>query len=404
MSAVLEAPDLAADFNRPAEAGHYTPPKERLIALDVFRGITIAGMLLVNNPGSWSAIYPPLEHAPWNGWTLTDLIFPFFLFIVGITTELSKKDPKRIIRRGLLIVLAGLLLNAFPFFWWGKIAGNPDPSFWQRVAYRAAHLRFAGVLQRIGIAYMAAALLTMRTSKRAQVVIVTALLIGYWMIMTLIPVPGTGTIGAFTLDHPDQTLAAWSDRLILGTSHIWASSKTWDPEGPLSTLPAIATAMLGVFAGSWLMQKRRPLVERVAGLYGVGSLGMVLGSIWGIFFPINKNLWTSSYVVFTAGFACVVLATCLWVIDLRGVRWWTKPFVVYGVNPLVAFVGSGVMARLIGSLIKVHGMSFQQWSYKVAFEPFFFDKFASMLWGLCFVAFWLGILWLLYRRNIIVKV
>src|SRR5262249_29532389 len=242
------------------------------------------------------------------------------------------------------------------------------------------------------------------TSKRSQVIIVTALLIGYWMIMTLIPVPGTGTIGAFTLDHPDQTLAAWSDRLILGTSHIWASSKTWDPEGPLSTLPAIATAMLGVFAGSWLMQKRRPLVERVAGLYGVGSLGMVLGSIWGIFFPINKNLWTSSYVIFTAGFACVVLATCLWVIDLRAVRWWTKPFFVYGVNPLVAFVGSGVMARLIGSLIKVHGMSFQQWSYKVAFEPFFFDKFASMLWGLCFVAFWLGILWLLYRRNIIVKV
>ena len=402
MSAVLEVPDVAADFSRPAEAGRYT--RERLIALDVFRGMTIAGMLLVNNPGSWAAIYPPLEHAPWHGWTLTDLIFPFFLFIVGITTELSKKDTKRTIRRGLLIVLAGLLLNAFPFFWWGKIAGNPDPTFWQRVAYRAAHLRFAGVLQRIGIAYMAAALLTMRTTKRAQVIIVAALLIGYWMVMTLIPVPGTGMLGAFTLDNPGQTLAAWSDRLILGANHIWVSSKTWDPEGPLSTLPAIATAMLGVFAGHWLMQKRRPLVERVAGLFGAGSLGMVAGSLWGVFFPINKNLWTSSYVVFTAGFACVVLATCLWVIDLQGVRWWTKPFVVYGVNPLVAFVGSGIMARLIGSLIKVHGISFQQWSYKIGFEPFFPAKLGSMLWGLCFVAFWLAILWLLYRRNIIVKV
>ena len=380
----------------------------RIEALDAFRGLTIAGMLLVNNPGSWAAIYPPLEHAPWHGWTLTDLIFPFFLFIVGITTELSKKDAKRIIRRGLLIVLAGLLLNAFPFFWWGKIAGNVDPSFWDRVVYRAAHLRFAGVLQRIGIAYMAAALLTLRTTKRQQVIICTALLIGYWIVMTLIPVPGAGTIGAFTLDQPDKTLAAWSDRLILGVNHIWVSSKTWDPEGPLSTLPAIATAILGVFAGRWLMQKRRPLVERVVGLYGVGALGMVVGSLWGAFFPINKNLWTSSYVVFTAGFACVVLATCLWMIDLRGVRWWTKPFVVYGVNPLVAFVGSGLMARLIGSLIKVtvggKVVSLQQASYQLFFEPFFFDKFASMLWGLCFVAFWLGILWLLYRRNIIVKV
>jgi len=401
MSAVLEAPEDVVAVDEPTAP---IPRRERLVALDVFRGVTIAGMLLVNNPGTWSAIYPPLEHAPWNGWTLTDLIFPFFLFIVGITTELSKKDPKRIVRRGLMIVLAGLLLNAFPFFWWGKIAGNPDPTFWQRVAYRAAHLRFAGVLQRIGIAYMAAALLTLRTSKRQQVIIVTALLIGYWMAMTLIPVPGAGTIGAFTLDQPDKTLAAWTDRLILGVNHIWASSKTWDPEGPLSTLPAIATAMLGVFAGGWIREKRRPLVERVVGLYGAGALGMVAGSIWDIFFPINKNLWTSSYVVFTAGFACVVLATCLWLIDLQGIRWWTKPFVVYGVNPLVAFVGSGLMARLIISLIKIHGVPVQALSYQFFFEPYFPAKLGSMLWGLAFVAFWLGILWVLYRRNIIVKV
>src|ERR1700675_3539465 len=193
------------------------PPAERLVALDVFRGLTIAGMLLVNDPGSWSAIYPPLEHAPWNGWTPTDLLFPFFLFIVGITTYLSlrKRQPNemvpRIIRRGLLIVLAGLLLNAFPFFWWGKIAGNADPGFWERVVYRIEHLRFAGVLQRIGIAYMAAALLTLRTTRRQQIAIITAILIGYWMIMTLVPVPGTGTIGALLLNQPDKTLAAWSD-------------------------------------------------------------------------------------------------------------------------------------------------------------------------------------------------
>src|SRR5206468_10538637 len=139
------------------------------------------------------------------------------------------------------------------------------------------------------------------------IALVASLLIGYWIVMTLVPVPGTGTIGAFLLNQPDKTLAAWSDRLILGANHIWASSKTWDPEGPLSTLPAIATAMLGIFAGRWLMQKRRPLVERVVGLYGAGSLGMVVGSLWGAFFPINKNLWTSSYVIFTAEFALHVL-------------------------------------------------------------------------------------------------
>lgn len=384
-----------------------TTPKERLLALDVFRGMTIAGMLLVNNPGSWGAIYPPLEHAPWNGWTPTDLIFPFFLFIVGITTELSKKEPKQIIRRGLLIVLAGLLLNWFPFFWWGKIAGNASPSFLDRVVYRLQHLRFAGVLQRIGIVYICAALLTLRTSRRTQLITVIAILLGYWMVMTLIPVPGTGFLGAFLLNVPDKTLAAWSDRLILGPNHIWASSKTWDPEGPLSTIPAIATAMLGIFAGRWLQRKEKPLVERIVGLFGAGCLAMVAGSLWGWVFPINKNLWTSSYVIFTAGFACVVLATCLWTIDVHQWRGWTKPFVIYGVNPLVAFVGSGIMARLTDSLIKLQvgdrKVSLHQWSYELLFAPYFTDKFASLLWGLGFVAFWLGVLALLYRRNIIVK-
>jgi predicted acyltransferase len=389
------------------------PMKERLLSLDVFRGITIAGMLLVNNPGSWTAIYPPLEHAEWHGWTPTDLVFPFFLFIVGITTHLSLarvqgSDVKRkIIRRGLMIVLAGLLLNAFPFFWWGKMAGVANPTFVDRVVWRFAHLRFAGVLQRIGIAYICAALLTLRTTLRQQLAILVAILVGYWIAMTLIPVPGTGTIGYFVLDQPEHTLAAWFDRLILGANHIWSSTKTWDPEGPLSTIPAVATAMLGVLAGRWITRKEKPLIERVAGLYGAGSLGILLGLLWSWIFPINKNLWTSSYVVFTAGFACVALATCIWVVDVHEVRAWAKPFAIYGVNPLVAFVGSGVMARLIDSLIKVgagdHRISLHQWSYAVAFEPFFAPKFASLLWGLCFVTFWLLLLTLLYRRNIIIR-
>jgi len=379
--------------------------KERLVALDVFRGLTIAAMLLVNDPGSWSAIYWPLEHAPWHGWTPTDLIFPFFLFIVGITTHLSlsKRDPStvtgKIIRRGLLIVLVGLLLNAFPFFWWGKIAGNPDPSFWQRVVYRAQHLRFLGVLQRIGIAYMIAALLTLRTTLKQQIAIIAVILFGYWAAMTLIP--------GYTLDEPSRTLAAYTDRAILGTNHIWAVSKTWDPEGPLSTIPAIATAMLGVLAGRWISRRDQPLTRRINLLFLAGVAGLIVGEAWGFLFPINKNLWTSSYVVFTAGFACVLLAACLWIIDVRQLRGWTKPLVVYGVNPLVAFAGSGLMARTIDSLIKIQSgdgkVSLHQLSYERLFEPYFPEKFASLLWGLCFVALWLGILALLHRRNIIVK-
>jgi predicted acyltransferase len=225
--------------------------------------------------------------------------------------------------------------------------------------------------------------------------------------MTLVPVPGTGKLGFFLLGQPGATLAAWTDRLILGTNHIWVSSKTYDPEGPLSTVPAIATAMLGVFAGRWIGDKTRSLIERIAGLYGAGSLAMLLGSFWSWVFPINKNLWTSSYVVFTAGFACVCLATCLWLIDVQGYRGWTKPFVVYGVNPLVAFLGSGLMARIIDSLWKVKvgdkSVSVHQVTFSWLALGYFSDRFASLLWALGFVTLWLAILWLLYRRNIIIR-
>ena len=380
-----------------------SPPKrERLVALDVFRGMTVAGMLLVNDPGTWSAIYPPLEHAEWNGWTPTDLIFPFFLFIVGVTTHLSLAARRargadegelvrQILRRGALIVLLGLLTNAFPY--------------WPLT--RFTNIRFAGVLQRIGVAYTCAALLTFRGSLKRQVVILVTLLYGYWFAMTLLPVPGAaGGIGANLLDAPSRTLAAWLDRFLLG-GHLWINSKTWDPEGPLSTIPAIGTAMLGVFAGRWLAAER-PLEERLNGLFAVGAVGMMTGLMWHWSFPINKSLWTSSYVVFTAGMACVAIAAISWIIDVKRVMRWTRPFVIYGVNPIVAFVGSAMMARLIYTLWKVdfHGKAtaVQAVVYETVFHSWLEPRNASLAFAVTFVLFWYLVLWALWRRNIFLKV
>lgn len=399
-------------------ANHEGTVRERLLALDVFRGITVAGMLLVNNPGSWSAIYPPLAHATWHGWTPTDLIFPFFLFIVGITTALSIDARKKqgattsdlirgIVRRGLIIIGLGLLLNAFPFYMWGTIDGIADPTLGQRVAERFANLRFTGVLQRIGVVYLITGLLAIRTTVRQQIAIIIAVLLGYWAIMTLVRVPDSGILGAVLLDEPSRTLAAYTDRLLVGENHLWRGSKTWDPEGPLSTIPAIATAMLGLLAGRWL-QAKRSLAERISGLFGAGALLAVSGLIWHWIFPINKNLWTSSFVLFTAGMALMTLATCLWLIDSLGFRSWTRPFVPFGVNPMLAFVGSGIMTRLMVSLIRIPAGEerwlLQKWLYVRWFQPWLSPANASLVYALSFVAFWWIILAALYRKRIIWKV
>src|SRR5256714_1237889 len=254
-------------------AAPLSTPRERLLSLDVFRGITIAGMLLVNNPGTWSAIFPPLEHAEWNGWTPTDLIFPFFLFIVGITTHLSLASRrargdddsalvKQILRRGIIIYLLGFAMAMFPFYQWGAIQSLPNAPGWDRIVYRIEHVRLLGVLPRIAIVYVCAGLLTLKTNLRQQVIIIATLLFGYWFAMTLIPVPGQNEIGALLLHTKDRNLAAYLDRLILGTNHTWIGSVTYDPEGPLSTIPAIATSMLGVIAGTWIARRDRPLLER----------------------------------------------------------------------------------------------------------------------------------------------
>lgn len=327
----------------------------RIDALDAFRGFTVAAMLLVNNPGTWSAIYRPLRHAEWHGWTPTDLIFPFFLFIVGITTELSRKEPLGILRRGALIIACGLLLNLFPYF-------------------RFESLRWMGVLQRIGIVYIIAALIAWKASRRTILLVAAAILLGYWLILTRGP-----------LAPPEATIAAQADRALIPTAHIWKQSKTWDPEGPLSTLPAVATALLGIAVAPWVKAKNVKMLT----IYGI--IGVVAGLAWGELFPINKNLWTSSYVVFTAGAACVVLA--VWMRYLPA-----KPFVVFGANPLIAFLGSGMMARILG-ITKV-----QPWSYRTFFKPYFEPHLASLLWAVMFVLFWYLVMVVLYRKRIFLRV
>jgi predicted acyltransferase len=327
----------------------------RIDALDGFRGFTVAAMLLVNNPGTWSAIYPPLRHAAWHGWTPADLIFPFFLFIVGITTELSRKEPRGIVRRGLLIVLCGLLLNAFPYF-------------------RLHELRFTGVLQRIGIVYMVAALIAYKAARRAIVAIVVAILLGYWAVLSLGP-----------LEPVEATIAARVDRALIPEAHLWKQSRTWDPEGVLSTIPAVATALLGVLVTPWVRARK------VSMLTIAGAVAVVAGLAWGVAFPINKNLWTSSYVLFTAGAASMLLALWIWKLP-------AQPFVVFGVNPLLAFIGSGAMARLLG-IFKL-----QPRGYRAFFKPFFEPQLASLLWALAFVLFWYLVLLILYRKRIFLRV
>lgn len=365
--------------------------------------MTIAGMLLVNQPGSWGAIYPPLRHAEWHGWTPTDLIFPFFLFIVGITTWISLESRRargasegdlvrQILKRGLVIIALGLLLNMFPY---EKIE-------------RFTQLRYTGVLQRIGLAYMFGALIAFRTNLKQQIIASGILLIGYQVLMTIVPVPGKfGLPGAFFLHTKDQHLAAWVDRAVMG-GHLWSGSRTWDPEGLLSTIPAIGTVILGVIAGRWINSKQ-PLPERIAGLFAAGCIAMVAGLMWNWSFPINKSLWTSSYVLFTAGMGAATLATCMWIIDQHRVTWWTKPLAIYGMNPIVAFWGSGAMARLIYSVIKVpcggeNKVALQRCVYESAYVSWLPPKLASLAFAFTFVLVWLGILWILYKKRIFLKV
>jgi predicted acyltransferase len=370
--------------------------QSRLVSLDVFRGMTIAGMVLVNNPGTWSAIYPPLKHAEWHGITPTDYIFPFFLFIVGVAIPLAlgrrveqggitKEVYLKIFRRTALIFLLGLFLAAFPYFDFST-------------------LRIPGVLQRIAICYLITSLIFIRTDWKQQTLIGIGLLILYWALMTLIAVPNCD---ATTIDDKACNLAAYVDRTIFGENHIWRSAKVFDPEGILSTIPAVVTTISGVLTGTWLKSKRDNL-EKVAGMFFFGIGLTVTGWIWHSFFPINKSLWTSSYVVYTSGLALLFLGFCFYLIDIKNYKKWTKPFVIFGVNALALFVFSGLLSKILG-IIKITDIagkqtSLQGWIFQNGFLSIAEPINASLLFALTYILFWLFLMWLLYRKRIYIKV
>ena len=369
-------------------------PSGRLVSLDVFRGLTIAAMVLVNNPGTWASIYWPLEHAEWNGWTPTDLVFPFFLFIVGISITLAfarrvedetvKRDLYlKVVKRSAIIFGLGLFLNGFPFF-------------------QLSTIRIAGVLQRIAICYLIASLIFLATKIRTQLLIAVTLLVVYWLVMTRLAAPGyaPGDLSK------EGSIASFVDRVILGP-HIWRQGKVYDPEGLLSTIPAVATTLFGTLTGHWL-RSEQTRIEKVVGMFVAGVLCVVLGWSWNPFFPINKSLWTSSYVLFTGGLALQLLAICYWVIDIKGYRRWAWPFEVFGVNALALFVGTGLMVKLM-ALIKLPRddgtqISSQGWIFGKLFLTWASPINASLAYAIAFILLWLFLMWLLYRKQIYIKV
>ena len=434
----------------------------RLVSLDVFRGMTIAGMVLVNNPGG-SPVYWPLDHAEWNGLTPTDWIFPFFLFIVGVSISISlgrrvesKPDAKgywKIVSRAASIYLLGAAISVLPFFQF-QSTDAPDPlkmliwltfsasllflllrnykvagilagiailgivgmnlAGYNVVPYNWGTFRIAGVLQRISVCYLVTAAVFLHTTWKQQIVISVALLLGYWLIMTVVAVPGCEVITAENMKACN--LPAYIDRLIIGENHIWRGGKVYDPEGILSTIPAIVTTISGVLTGTWLVRPDRGQVsvdetsslDKVAGLFGVGLALLAVGLIWNSYFPMNKALWTSSYVLATTGLALLTLGFCYWLIDIKGYTRWAWPFKIFGANALALFVFTGLFARMIAAY-RVTGpdgqlISIGRWVMLNIFLPIAQPIDASWMFAVSFILLWLFLMWLLYRKQIYIKV
>jgi len=366
---------------------------KRILSLDIFRGMTIMAMIIVNTPGSWSFAYPVLRHSEWNGCTPTDLVFPFFIFAMGfsavisITRRLQKGTSKKklvlqLLRRSAIIFLLGLIINSFPF-------------------NNLADIRIPGVLQRIAIVNLVCGLFLLYSDTKVIWYVSAVLLLGYWALMTLVPVPG---FGPGNLDV-NTNLAAWLDRLVIG-KHVWEYTRLYDPEGILSTLPAIVSGLIGVLAGNaFLKSKSDP--EKLIYLLAWGNILIVCGMAWGLIFPINKQLWTSSYVLYTSGLAMVVLGICYWVADIKHIYWFAPPFLAFGTNAIIAYFGSEIGAVLLG-IIQVNTgtsrISLYDWLF-IQYQSIGLSPInASLLGALLFMSFWLLVASFMYRKHIIMKI
>ncbi|MBH8558495.1 acyltransferase family protein [Hymenobacter negativus] len=369
----------------------------RLISLDVFRGITVMAMILVNNPGDWGHIYPPLEHAEWNGCTPTDLIFPFFLFIVGVSLVYALDGVKRqggpqgavllrVLRRAGVLFGLGLLLSLYPKFDFSVV-------------------RIMGVLQRIALVFLGCSVIFLKTNWRTQVWLMVSFLIGYAVLMQLVPVPGFGPANL----EPATNLGAWLDRTIFTEAHLWKQSKTWDPEGLLGTLPALATGLLGGLTAQWLRHRGPEPAAKVAWLFVAGGGLILLGLCWAPWFPINKALWSSPYVLYTGGLAMAGLAALYWICDVQGYRHWTRPALVYGVNAILVFCLSALLSRTFGLFKlalpggKTGGL--KEWLYEWGIAQHFSDpRTASLVGAVTLIVIWYFILSWMYKKGVVLKV
>jgi len=390
-----EAPSVRGSGSEGAK-----PSSTRLMSLDIYRGLAVAGMVLVDNPGSDSKAYWPIKHAEWNGWTPADFIFPSFLFLVGVSLVISFSARRQrgesrwqimvhVFKRTLVLIAIGLLVNASPII-------GLDVHTW----------RFEGVTQRIALCYLAAAILELWSNRKRQVIAIVACLVGYWATLRFVPVPGFGVPGrAIPFMDPDRSVVAWLDRkLFMG--HLYDGTR--DPEGILSTIPAIATTLIGVLTGHWLRSRRAP-VTKVLGMALSGLLGLIGGEVWNVWFPINKHLWTSSFVLFSGGFALVFLALLYWGFEIK--RWrgaWTMPILVFGMNAIAGFVADSLVYGP-GYTFTVKGANGESMNWHEAanagLESLGFSTAnASLIYSLAAVLFCWILLWLLWRKRIFLKV
>ena len=368
----------------------------RFISLDIFRGATMALMVIVNTPGTWSYVYAPLRHAEWHGCTLTDLVFPFFLFVIGVAMRFSfdkydicKYGPlfNKIIFRTITIFVIGLLLNAFPF-----IRQNWDWS----------SFRILGVLQRIALAYFFAGFIVLRLDVKGLVKISFFLLVGYWILLI--------TYGWYSSQDPyalKTNLILVIDRFLLGESHLYGGTGIqFDPEGLLSTIPSIVTILIGFLVGTMIKTSNdhEDNVQRMAML---GSLLIIIGWTWGFILPINKQLWTSSYVLYTGGIAIILLAGMIWLVDIKKIDWWTKPFVILGSNAIFLYALSSIWVKILLKIsFELNGKMISGYSYfyKTIFQPIAGNINGSLFFALFHVLIFLLILTWMYRKNIFIKI